>query len=115
MPVVLTVTAAEGLQPGSLLGSVAQPEPVGVGTLTYTLVGGADPEGTFVLDAASGRLYLARPLDFEAGPAWRALTVRAEGLGGAGARLLRVQAVSYTHLTLPTRRDSCRSRWSPYH
>ena len=23
--------------------------------------------------------------------------------------------VSYTHLTLPTRRDSCRSRWSPYH
>ena len=24
-------------------------------------------------------------------------------------------AVSYTHLTLPTRRDSCRSRWSPYH
>ena len=26
-----------------------------------------------------------------------------------------VEAVSYTHLTLPTRRDSCRSRWSPYH
>ena len=25
------------------------------------------------------------------------------------------QPVSYTHLTLPTRRDSCRSRWSPYH
>ena len=24
-------------------------------------------------------------------------------------------SVSYTHLTLPTRRDSCRSRWSPYH
>ena len=26
-----------------------------------------------------------------------------------------VKSVSYTHLTLPTRRDSCRSRWSPYH
>ena len=25
------------------------------------------------------------------------------------------ESVSYTHLTLPTRRDSCRSRWSPYH
>ena len=24
-------------------------------------------------------------------------------------------AVSYTHLTLPTTRTSCRSRWSPYH
>lgn len=91
VPVVLTVTAAEGLRPGSLLGSVAPPEPAGLGALTYTLVGGADPEGTFALDAASGRLYLARPLDFEAGPPWRALTVRAEGPGGAGARLLRVQ------------------------
>uniref|UniRef100_A0A2K5R701 Protocadherin-16 n=1 Tax=Cebus imitator TaxID=2715852 RepID=A0A2K5R701_CEBIM len=91
LPVVLTVTAAEGLRPGSLLGSVAPPEPAGVGALTYTLVGGADPEGTFALDASSGRLYLARPLDFEAGPPWRALTVRAEGPGGAGARLLRVQ------------------------
>ena len=25
------------------------------------------------------------------------------------------QAVSYTHLTLPTKEDECRSRWSPYH
>ena len=25
------------------------------------------------------------------------------------------EAVSYTHLTLPTTRTSCRSRWSPYH
>ena len=28
---------------------------------------------------------------------------------------LRREAVSYTHLTLPTTRTSCRSRWSPYH
>ena len=26
-----------------------------------------------------------------------------------------VQAVSYTHLTLPTTLVKCRSRWSPYH
>ena len=26
-----------------------------------------------------------------------------------------IKPVSYTHLTLPTRRDSCRSRWSPDH
>ena len=25
------------------------------------------------------------------------------------------KAVSYTHLTLPTKSDECRSRWSPYH
>ena len=27
----------------------------------------------------------------------------------------RVRSVSYTHLTLPTIRHRCRSRWSPYH
>ena len=27
----------------------------------------------------------------------------------------RVDSVSYTHLTLPTTRQRCRSRWSPYH
>ena len=25
------------------------------------------------------------------------------------------KSVSYTHLTLPTKSDECRSRWSPYH
>ena len=29
--------------------------------------------------------------------------------------LLSVVTVSYTHLTLPTKRTRCRSRWSPYH
>ena len=27
----------------------------------------------------------------------------------------KYQAVSYTHLTLPTTLHECRSRWSPYH
>ena len=29
--------------------------------------------------------------------------------------LVTVGAVSYTHLTLPTKNSPCRSRWSPYH
>ena len=28
---------------------------------------------------------------------------------------LNTEAVSYTHLTLPTTSIECRSRWSPYH
>ena len=27
----------------------------------------------------------------------------------------KIDAVSYTHLTLPTTCRGCRSRWSPYH
>ena len=29
--------------------------------------------------------------------------------------LMNTLTVSYTHLTLPTKSDECRSRWSPYH
>ena len=32
-----------------------------------------------------------------------------------GVHVHVVEAVSYTHLTLPTRACRCRSRWSPYH
>ena len=32
-----------------------------------------------------------------------------------GALKQRIRAVSYTHLTLPTRSCQCSSRWSPYH
>ena len=35
--------------------------------------------------------------------------------GVAGALHSDLDAVSYTHLTLPTIRRGCRSRWSPYH
>ena len=28
---------------------------------------------------------------------------------------IEIEPVSYTHLTLPTIRRGCRSRWSPYH
>ena len=36
-----------------------------------------------------------------------------DSMDGTGEHYAK--SVSYTHLTLPTRRDSCRSRWSPYH
>ena len=29
--------------------------------------------------------------------------------------VVQLGPVSYTHLTLPTKEDECRSRWSPYH
>ena len=35
--------------------------------------------------------------------------------GGWLAVYFYPKAVSYTHLTLPTMRLRCRSRWSPYH
>ena len=35
--------------------------------------------------------------------------------GIAESNMIGVAAVSYTHLTLPTKRTRCRSRWSPYH
>ena len=34
---------------------------------------------------------------------------------GGPQRKITVVSVSYTHLTLPTMRLRCRSRWSPYH
>ena len=34
---------------------------------------------------------------------------------GTGNCHLVIDAVSYTHLTLPTTLHECRSRWSPYH
>ena len=37
-----------------------------------------------------------------------------DGMAGILAAIEAVP-VSYTHLTLPTKYNSCRSRWSPYH
>ena len=47
---------------------------------------------------------------------WEATTERVNRLREGGpAPALCSEAVSYTHLTLPTILRSCRSRWSPYH
>lgn len=61
----------EGAKPGSIVGSVRSsdsqtlPE---VGQVTYTVVGGTDCDGTFVVDRQTGDVYLARELDFEKAP-----------------------------------------------
>ena len=38
-----------------------------------------------------------------------------EAIGRKLAEEHGLTPVSYTHLTLPTKEDECRSRWSPYH
>ena len=40
---------------------------------------------------------------------------RAQIARECGLEPLAQAPVSYTHLTLPTKEDECRSRWSPYH
>lgn len=58
----------EGAKPGSVIGSVKShdsqelPE---TGQVTYTVVGGTDRDGTFVVDRLTGDVYLARELDYE--------------------------------------------------
>ena len=37
------------------------------------------------------------------------------GSAATMADVFQLATVSYTHLTLPTTRLVCRSRWSPYH
>lgn len=38
------------------------------GEVTYTVVGGTDRDGTFVVDRLTGDVFLARPLDYEQDP-----------------------------------------------
>ena len=48
--------------------------------------------------------------------AWAAKNTTAMGDGDwIAPELGTTTTVSYTHLTLPTKSDECRSRWSPYH
>ncbi|XP_008579802.1 PREDICTED: protocadherin-16 [Galeopterus variegatus] len=62
VPVVLTVTAAEGLRPGSLLGSVAP-------DVRYRLLRQEPPVPALRLDARTGALSAPRGLDRETTPA----------------------------------------------
>ncbi|KAK5904987.1 hypothetical protein CesoFtcFv8_006498 [Champsocephalus esox] len=63
----MSFNSVEDSQPGSVIGSVRirESEAPEVGELTYTLVGGTDRDGTFVVDRLNGDVYLARPLDYE--------------------------------------------------
>lgn len=57
----------EEAKPGSVIGSVRlhDRETSAEGEVTYTVVGGSDRDGTFVVDRQTGDVYLARPLDYE--------------------------------------------------
>lgn len=69
--VSVSFNPVEGAKPGSIIGCVRAhdvrtlPE---AGLVTYTVVGGTDRDGTFVVDRQTGDVYLARELDFERAP-----------------------------------------------
>uniref|UniRef100_A0A8C8IWS8 Protocadherin-16 n=1 Tax=Oncorhynchus tshawytscha TaxID=74940 RepID=A0A8C8IWS8_ONCTS len=64
----MSFNSVEEAKPGSMIGSVRShdgfelPE---AGQVTYTVVGGSDRDGTFMVDRQTGDVYLARELDYE--------------------------------------------------
>lgn len=63
----MSLNSVEEAKPGSVIGSVRlhhRETPEG-DEVTYTVVGGTDRDGTFVVDRLTGDVYLARPLDYE--------------------------------------------------
>ncbi|KAF7700324.1 protocadherin-16 [Silurus meridionalis] len=66
--VSISLNPVEGAKPGSIIGSVRTPDAQSLpesGQVTYTVVGGTDRDGTFVIDRQTGDVYLACELDFE--------------------------------------------------
>ncbi|XP_027901341.1 protocadherin-16-like [Xiphophorus couchianus] len=57
----------EEASPGTVIGSVRLHDrgTAEEGKVTYTVIGGTDRDGTFVVDRLTGDVYLARPLDYE--------------------------------------------------
>ncbi|XP_060753692.1 protocadherin-16 [Neoarius graeffei] len=69
--VSISFNPVEGAKPGSVIGSVRTPDAQSLpelGQVTYTVVGGTDRDGTFVVDRQTGDVYLACELDFERAP-----------------------------------------------
>uniref|UniRef100_A0A8C2ZQ62 Protocadherin-16 n=1 Tax=Cyclopterus lumpus TaxID=8103 RepID=A0A8C2ZQ62_CYCLU len=63
----ISFNSVEEAKPGSVIGSVRRydRETLEEGEVIYTVVGGTDRDGTFVVDRLTGDVYLARPLDYE--------------------------------------------------
>ncbi|KAM6933427.1 protocadherin-16-like [Xenentodon cancila] len=63
----MSFNSVEEASPGSVIGSVRLHDRGSSeeGKVTYTVVGGTDRDGTFVVDHLTGDVYLARPLDYE--------------------------------------------------
>ncbi|CAG09028.1 unnamed protein product [Tetraodon nigroviridis] len=63
---LVTFNSVEQTAPGSIIGSVRhQGGTSKEGEVTYTVIGGTDRDGTFVVDRLTGDVLLARPLDYE--------------------------------------------------
>lgn len=64
---LITFNSVEQTAPGSVIGSVRhhEGETSKEGEVTYTVIGGTDADGTFVVDRLTGDVLLARPLDYE--------------------------------------------------
>lgn len=67
--VSVSINAVEGAPPGSVIGSVRPQtqQSSSEGQVTYLVVGGTDPEGTFMVDHLKGDVFLVRELDYERG------------------------------------------------
>ena len=63
---------------------------------------------------AGGKITLTFDPPVRNGDGWD-FAVFENGFDDTFLELAYVEAVSYTHLTLPTTCNLCRSRWSPYH
>ncbi|XP_062910893.1 protocadherin-16-like [Mobula hypostoma] len=65
----VSLQSTEGMAPGSVIGSVASGERSAWldGQVTYTVVGGTDRDGCFLVDRLGGEIYVARQLDYESG------------------------------------------------
>ncbi|XP_041055633.1 protocadherin-16-like [Carcharodon carcharias] len=65
----ITFKSIEGMAPGSVIGSVAPQDRLTRvdGQVTYTVVGGTDLDGRFVVERLTGEIYLAQELDYESG------------------------------------------------
>ncbi|XP_032878094.1 protocadherin-16 [Amblyraja radiata] len=65
----ITFWSVEGTVPGSVIGSVAsgQRPSAADGEVTYTVVGGTDRDGRFLVDRLGGEVYVAQQLDYESG------------------------------------------------
>ena len=104
------VVAAVGVRPASELARNAGLEVTDNGGIVVdSQLRTSDPHIFALGDAAT-------KADFHTGEATLVpLAQTANRHGRIVADVITGRAVSYTHLTLPTTRLVCRSRWSPYH
>lgn len=64
---VIFNSVEEEATPGTVIGTVClhDRKTTEEGKVTYTVIGGTDQDGTFVVDRLTGDVYLACPLDYE--------------------------------------------------